>query len=149
MSDTTLMLGGAFPIVSFDKLPAGVGSSGRTTYEWDMLGPKQGIVVPGSKYNSAAQSARNFAENNPHDEQQERAIAAHLRGKIMAAKKAATAEGKEWTEDMEKAIQPDPKFVQKQSRAFATVAVTDADGKVIKANPKDKLAAQYQIIRIR
>lgn len=159
--NSTMNLGGAFPVITFDKLPAGMEGGGkgrteRTKYDWGSLKPKQGILVPGDKYMSAASSANSFSKQYPLDETAQKKLEAHLRGRISQAQKAyeATEEAKTkpWTDAMAKAVKPSDDFLATHSRTFRTQAVTDEQGKIVRTKALEtksgqKLADSYYIIR--
>ncbi len=160
MSDV-MNLGGAFPVITFDKLPAGMeggsrGRSERTKYDWGSLKPKQGIKVPGDKYMSASSSASNFARTYPLDDEAKKRLDAHMRGRIAQAQKAYEADpenkDKPWTEAMAKQVKPSDEFMQKHARVFSTRAVADENGTVSRSKgfvtgSGQKLADEYWIIR--
>lgn len=164
MADTTINLGGSFPVVKFDQLPSGMekgkGRIGRTKYDWGVLGIKEGYTVPGNIYSSAQSSATTFAKNHPFDDDQQKKLDAHMRGRKLSALKAFKKEIEEagqtwddalWTEEKEKAVTPDPDFLKENTRVFASVAVRDGKGKLIKTKGYGKngeLADQYHIIRV-
>lgn len=148
----------AFEIKVFDKLPEGLernrnGQTERSVYNWGDFPVKGFIEVPGDRYNAAHSAVMQFQSKHKHDPEQQKKIEQHMRGRILAAKKQAEKDGIEWTEKMEKEVQPDPKFIANHTRKFNSFAVKDSEtGQPIKTKGYQgkkgvSLADTYIIVR--